>query len=660
MTAFAYTLTSLTGWAGPINAGTGCLSCVTHCVRGRAVWFDRGANPHYIECLDPLGDAPSYEVALFYAVGGAYTSRASGSCGPFGEGTSVDTAVVDYYEGHYDNTTFTLFRATCDPEETVVTPYGFLHAGPHVGFVDSYLYWQFADPGTTGGSGWVPSSNASIPEALEPGGSNNVGDYFDKVVALESSYDYYWGEFEWEGVTYRNRDVGELRTVTGYREVGSVTEIEATQVVEDAADDADTWGADAEAQFPQIACPGPAYGEGAMNPNSCDISNPSTVVYEHTKEGRRVFRGKLSVSQAYYGPQVFSIKWDRVLRKLGYDAVRLVSASGSSSATRSRSLTLTELMAAPEDASGSLAFDSATWAQRGYEILDVPTTGVPFSSGFLAADLATRSRVRFAVREQGVFSFQIRKVEKRGDGSLETTNATLSTDGSIADDGTNSTDSFDVAPSDRLSEVRLFVVSAPAVQWMALGKVRQGALGFRQLNHATLQADSLFYRKRAFTQTTTITSTYAPAEGETDCSESDVPWMDFNQTQTWEQVMGAPDWTLASASGSCGGVSWTDEVTVFDPPNTALGVPPGVATWTQTETAFDGFEGHAYAAIFDRVVPTANPFFGGKILSVAEQTSVTTPATYASATVQQTATIYAYAGVRGTGVQIVNVRVHGA
>ncbi len=659
-TPFTHTLKSLADWAGPVNAGSGCLACLAHVLRGRIHFFEREVE-ECANCLDPAPEFLCQRVTHYYA------DKPYGLIGDSGcqwNSSHKDVTRVQTWE--YDGGSVLVsdvWSGTCTSLE--VLDCTFSHNGCRVRLTDEITSTMNAD-GT-----WSGTRHQTRLDICTP--ANN----YDTTVEYNAGC---------AGFT-------DIITVTDTYCPIEQTEEEATEEITDAENDTAIWGADAEAQFPAawpwagIWWAGRLWGGGAMSPDHHPITNPASPLLPHTPGGRDVLRAKITLPDSAYPGQTYALSWAEVTRALGYEVACSGSERGRTVTTRDRTVTLTDQMLAPDDRLGSMAYDNSSWNTLGYTLVSVPTPtapGSPPTAGFPAAAFLRRSRVRFAMRGPGAFTFRVRKVDvlNSDPSDYTTTFASLTTAGTLADDGTNSTSYFDNTPSSHLHSVYLFLDwvrdgdGNDVVGGLALAKVRDGWSGFRQLDHATLQGNSQFYRRMAFTQVSTIVATYIPDPEEdppenAECLES-LPYLDFTQTQVWEQVVdpltgAVPDWSLASATGSGGGASWTGEVSAYDPPDYVF--PTAAEGWTVGPTTAtdptvldpdpaDALNGALWAT-FARVENTPNPFFGGKILAVTPRTSTTTPFTYASGAVEQSAQIFIYADEPGTSVQIVNIHAAG-
>jgi hypothetical protein len=630
---FTHTVTSLADWGGPVNSGSGCLSCVTHCMRGQSRWFGRSNAAPYQNCTDP--EPEEYLCQRVTTFTNSHNIPPDNeTCYQFDSGATNWTRTETWNAA--GEKTSDVYSGSCTSSSELVCN--------GVTLTDDFNATMNADGTWTGTRHYTRTD------------TNNPATNYDITVPYN---------FGCPGFGF-----GTTTVVDTYCTLEQTQE-QADEEVDGAENSTDLWGATKEEQFPSMGC----YGS-----LSFDIPSPSSPLYRHDQYGREVLRARLTVADEYFPGQQYSVSWDEVVRNLGYGIARSGSGRGTTSTTRTRTYALSDPMSAPDDALGSMAAGDASWDSLGYSVITVPRTpsgpGSSPTSGFRAASFVRRSRIRFAMRVPGDFDFRVRKIEVLNSDPTDytTTLATLSTSGTLADDGTNSTIYTAFAPSDHLRSVYLFLdwvrdgYGKDVAGWLALGKVRDGWAGFRQFDHATLQAASAHYRVKTFTQTSTASSDYmppTPAPGDVACLES-LPWLDFSQTQIWTQTIlpggGESDWALTSASGSANGASWSGEIASLDPPAFSLSTSPSAASWTQSEsnTPTTPTSTGASWTNWDRVIETTNPAYGGTIVSVTRRTSTTTAYTYPTDDdVQETSQIYVYAPAPGQSVQLANVHAAG-
>lgn len=664
------TRTAPADWAGPLNPGSGCLGCLPVGLRGKNVWFARRnalAGPS--NCTDP---EPSYVQVSSTASGSLSEFDPAGGCDR-SAARSAFVNVVDGVETSGGTAVITFGNSACGPGSTTSETYANLITALRSDG-DDWSAWSGPIPGV-------------------------------QTRTLSRTYSYGSGE-------YGSGSATETSTTA----LDEDTQVQATAEVEAAEDRTDVWGGDADAQFPWLLAPGLPIGNhyglgyGTMDPGRQEYAAPASPLLSNKFNGREVLRGRIAVPDVSFPGQTWRADWAVVTRRLGWNVARGGSGPGRTETTRERSYTLAEPMDAPDDALGPMAWAHASWGLLGYALQSVPPTppapapGAPANpptAGLRVASQLRRSRLRFAVRVPGVVTFRLRKltVLDSDPTSYTTALANVDTAGTLAADGTNSTAAVDYAPPDQLRSVYLFVdevVNAlghtlPASAWIAPGKVRDGWLGFIQLDHSSIQAGSVSYRRLEFTQETTVTSIYTPdpenppTEDEATCSESEgFPWMNFTQTQTWTKTAGpgasqrasllatpasgTRDWELTAASGSCVDQTWTGEVSEFDPPvasgiGGAWTVGAATATISETQPVDAEEQNGALWVNCARVEPATNPRFGGVTTAVATAGENTSAATYGTGeplAVQQTGVIYLSAEDAGRSVQIVNLHVRGA
>lgn len=699
-TPFTHTLKTLAEWGGPVNAGSGCLACVSHVLRGKTHWFARDAAP-YKNCLDPA------KACIKATQGGEITftrTRTDISLG-------FDGSVI------FSNVQVVTYTLTASGEWSVKDG----------GSLDSTYTGSTTFNGSLVGDVEVRTSTGSscapaiVPVFIGEGNAGHVGvavsdDGLTTTYTPDGFVAYADGVGYLRSRRFYNTSTGATTTVNGdgaglsspwvligedvavysgsivHQKFVEETEGDADEEVAEAEEDTDIWGNTPDAQFPASWPWGGGWWDAwdglAMSPQRQGYPNPASPILKHTAEGRDVLRAKLAIADTFYPGQGYALKWSEIVRALGYDVARSGTQRGRTVATRDRTITLEDPMIAPDDDLGSLDYDDASWDLLGYALLAIPSTpedeDAPPTDAYRAADLVRRSRLRFGFLFPGAFTFSIRRVEVVDGEEPMVTTLSLTTAGTVGADGVNATPDLDLEPASRLGSVYVTIDQVqdadgkPVGGWLALGKVRDGWWGIRQLDHATLQADSQFYRRRVFTQVASVVASYIPdpenppSEAEAACLAS-LPWMAFSQTQVWAQSIDPatgelPDWTLVSAEGSAGEAAWSEEVSTFDPP--AYEAPTEGAGWTveadsasaATESSpspADALNG-AIWAVFDRVVATPNPFFGGKTLAATPRSSGTTAFSYAGGDVQQSALIYVNPAAPGTSLQVVNVHASGA
>ena len=705
-------LVSPTDWAGPLHAG--CLNCLPAGLRGRVEWFERRnalAGPR--NCTDPAG----------VATGNSVRTSSTGYSQDYHQAIPAPSVGVDCVVTYgYSVAVSGSVTSTRDASGAVT------YSGT------SYTFREITSTTYSGCPGYTDDSSDTGVEDRDTGTGiefSNGGSPAATTTVVDTPTAHGYTRTTtttWDSYSSASAPGSAEYIAGGYtgdpriHYTGTITETQSYSLDEDTEEEADAavaaaggasspfdWGGTPDAQFPWLglpttgADPGEIDPRGTMDPLRTDYSRvKNSAILRHTSAGRDVLRGRVAIPNETFPGQAWQVDWAVVTRQLGWGPARSGTAPGRTETTRYRLYTLNDAMSAPEDAVGPLAWADASWDALGYALQTVPRTpppaaeGEPANSptaGLRVASRLRRSRLRFATRAPGLVTFKLRwlTVLDADPATFTTALAELTTAGTLAADGTNSTDAVDYAPPDQIHSVYLFVDEVrdaagrllPDEAWIAPGKVRDGWLGFLQLDHASIQAGSVFYRRRAFRQQTAVTATYSPDPGSTPSEEDAacygatgegaLPWLTFTQTQVWEQVAGGagvPDWSLVSATGSCGAAAWTGEVSPFDEPEPAEatvagGWSLGASTASRTD-AVEPAAGERNGAIWAdwaRVEPVANPRFGGVTLGLATASSGTTAATYAagtSSTVQQTNVIYLYAADAGTSVQIVNLHVRGA
>jgi hypothetical protein len=699
-------------WCGPLNAGSGCLDCLPVALRGQVEFFARSnALEGPRNCAQP---PPVYIETSSSSAGGGYSVSSSYSSGP----RTLYNAYSGVYCEGYNSYESTTIEGDATASTTTYVGRGSFSEGNNGG----PLCAQFVTDTTTttpgpGGSttevintyklnDWVTYSDTTTTEGDVAGGNytstrvrTSVGDYTNTTTGTDP---YTGGTITY--TTTFSVDATWTQTTVHTRRLDEDTQEEADDEVEASESSPDVWGETPDEQFPRLYdVPLIDAAFGTMDPQWNEHPAQASVLLPRTSAGRFVLRARFAIPAAAFPGQTYAATWAVVTRRLGWGVARSGTAPGRTETNRSRLYTLTDPMSGPEDDLGPLAFADASWGDLGYSLLIVPYTppapapGAPANrptSGLRVAGRLRRSRLRFATLAPGLVTFKLRRLTVLdSDPAVYTTSlAEVTAAGTLAADGTNSTDDIDYAPPDRVHSVYLFVDEVrdaagrllPDEAWIAPGKVRDGWLGFLQLDHAAVQADSVFYRRRTFRQETSVTATYSPdpeappSEEDEACygstGEGSLPFLDFTQTQVWEQVAGlagVPDWSLASADGSCGEQTWTGEVSPFDPPGAspatvAMGWTLGASTASRTDPQEPaaGERNGALWANWARVEPVANPRFGGETLDLAIGSSGTSAATYTEGvepgSVQQTGIIYLYAAEPGRSVQLVNLHVRGS
>lgn len=693
---FSHIQVSPSEWGGPLNAGSGCLGCISYVLRGKKIYFERDAEP-YLLCVDPqpeevcVSASQEGDMTLTDTTLTIYLDSAGNQTG---SRTVIETKVWHASgEWSYDEggvKTSTIARQATDDgvlfidefDEVTSEDCTPLIAGTGAGVTattseDGTTITYIADD-TVASQGSTTYNRLRTYYNPGDGSSQNV---YGSAPGLESPWIL---AYDRQGVR-----TGSL-THTKVFGVPEQDEGEATDEISDSENDESIWGIGDEAQFP-AAWPYAgiwwidAFSSDPMHPKYMPMVNPGSPLLKHEPEGRDVLRAKIAISDTFFPGQSYTVSWAEISRRLGYYVARSGTDRGRTVTSRDRELKLEDQMLAPDDSFGSLDMASASWGLFNFSILDVPETrdDQQPDDGYRTAGFLRRSIIKFSVRRTGVFTFRIRKTQiSSGDPeSAVVTFSTLATDGSINSEGINSTPEIEFIPSSNLTEIYITVdwvrdsLGADISDWISLGKVRDGWAGFRQFDHAELQANSAFYRRMVFIQTSSIVATYMPdpedppTSEELECLES-LPWMDFTQSQTWVKTIedgGAESaWSLQSAEAADGATTWDDEVTAFDPPalfvvGAAETITATSATMAHEESPTDPEElNGATWAIWGRVFATPSVYFGGNTLSVENKTSLTSAKNYSSGgDVEQTAQIYIYPPAENSSLQIANVHVAG-
>ncbi len=190
--------------------------------------------------------------------------------------------------------------------------------------------------------------------------------------------------------------------------------------------------------------------------------------------------------------------------------VEAFTSAGTPNSFDTETLTLEDEISAPVDPLGSLAQADASWALIGW------TWGtIALNSAQTVATHTRRSRVRlgFAPGTRSVaITFRLRRLESKPGSPTVETFAELTT--AIQPDGLNLTAEVWVAPPDNLTTVTISVVwvrdaeGSNVTGWSWITKTRDGQWGIRQLDHASLQAGSRFFRRARLVKSTSITPNY--------------------------------------------------------------------------------------------------------------------------------------------------------
>lgn len=317
----------------------------------------------------------------------------------------------------------------------------------------------------------------------------------------------------------------------------------------------------------------------------------------------------------------------------------------------------------------------------------IPVTSNPSTlrtqRGILVANLATRSRVFFAVPVvTGEFTFTVRAAVVRNGEELSATETAYTTTGTLNAKGLNATEVIDYAPPTKLDSILITVSTltgtpdqtAPPVRGLILIKRRRGAVGFLQFDHSTIEEASRFFGTMEYAQTTTVAAALPEPpppdpEDEEEEPEPDEPppcpyplcgvaidpenpsanpnaptLIDFEQTQHWrlpysDRRAAGPrsrrTWQFISGSGSGNGKTWTDEISVIDSPpligifnQTISGFTnPDSQTATSRTITETNEDERALLAVFGRALVTAAPTYGGRITNIEPLTSATATAT---------------------------------
>ena len=289
--------------------------------------------------------------------------------------------------------------------------------------------------------------------------------------------------------------------------------------------------------------------------------------------------------------QNWKIYYEVVRKRMGLSAVDDPDGyegtpTPTTSSTATNTFTLTEEMFAPEDALGSMAEADSSWDDLSWEAY-----GSSATAGF-----AQRAWFRVMVPLEGTFTVRLKKVQTgEADSFVEVTT-------SASADGLNATAPVWVSIIDHTRTATVSVEwvrdaeGADVTGWVALRKVRTGAWGQRQWDHAATVAGSRFFKKQtaAWSASVTVSATLRDDACGTlgDVTET------ASLEKVWTFTNGWPSlWTLVSASGSHGTTSWTDETTglgweIVHQTTTTQGFVTGYSVtggWSDSPPATSGF-----------------------------------------------------------------------